>query len=374
MIRAACVPPFFLRKMQPMHLWLYAVFSVIAMTRFAMAGEIQPYTIVQSINYSQPVSVAALFGDWHPPFNGGDTALTYNKAEAGVTWDDWQLGLFKRNDYRLEFSRDMADFYFRTKNRLPLDTGRTYYLRIRAQQQVSHGLRLGYRHQFESGIFLGVAGAWLQGDALTDGHLDGQASAISATDYDFQFDTNYVYSRDVLFERDVNAPQGDGYSVDINLRWTLNEYFAAQLEVTDLAGEIRWKHAPYTTATATSATKSYDENGYVRYAPAISGYESWKNFTQTLPRKIFLVAQYRWTTVTELVAEYRDLKIQQFTAVGMGWRLLEGHRLQGLYNLSANALSLRYAWEALRVEVASDDWRLNRAHYFAFQFAYHHTL
>ena len=343
--------------------------SLVASIR-AIADDIQPYATLQSISYSQPIAISAMLDQWDAPFHGGDKALTYNKAELGVSGHGWQLGVFTRYDYLMTFSDQTAQLYYLTKNHLPLETGKQYSLRIEARSQFSRGLRLGFHRQLTASLQAGAAISYLQGISLTDGGIHGTALVTADKDYDFQFDANYVYSRDVLFSRDVQAPHGNGYSLDIKLDWQANERLAGQLTVVDLLGKIFWDNAPYTIATATSATKTYDADGYVRYDPVISGFESNRDFAQTLPRKIFAAAQYQWNAQAELLAELQDLDIARFTSVGAGWRLPGARQLQGLYNITARALTLRYQQPQLRFEISSDKLNVHQARYFAFTLSY----
>lgn len=340
----------------------------------AADGEYRPYLDIQSISYSQPISIASMIGKWNPPYKGGDKAFTYNKIETGVQKDHWQLGIFKRYDHFLEFSRDTSEIFYLTENHLPLEAGKEYILRIKARHQISRGLRLGYKNRVTASLSAGIAASYLQGQALTDGSINGNAIAISDKDYDFQFDANYAYSRDVLFNRDVSAPQGNGYSLDLMLQWRPSERFAGQLNIIDLMGKIYWKDTPYTTATASSDNKTYDENGYVRYKPVISGHESNKDFIQALPRKVFISTQYQLRTKAEILAELEDLDIERFFSLGTGWQMSNSARIQGLYNITAKALTLRYLQDQLRFELGSDDIHADRARYLVLKLSYNQPL
>ena len=337
----------------------------------AAADELQPYATLQSLSYSEPIAISSMLDQWSPPFKGGNTALTYDKAEVGISGQGWQLGVLTRYDYLMTFTDQTAELYFLTKNHLPLATGKTYPLRIDVRNQFSRGLRLGFQRQMTSSLHAGAAISYLQGISLTEGSIQGSALVTANNDYDFHFNTNYVYSRDVLFGRDVQAPQGNGYSLDVKLDWQVNKRLAGQLTVVDLLGKLYWNNAPYTTATASSATKTYDADGYVRYNPAISGFESNKDFVQTLPRKIFVATQYQWNAKAELLAELQDLDIVRFASVGAGWLLPGGRHLQGLYNITAKALTLRYQQGQLRLELGSDKLNLHQARYFALELSYH---
>ena len=352
--------------------WLIVFFAMAAAN--AADKALHPYTNIQSISYSQPVSINAMISQWSPPFKGGDKALTYNRAEIGMTRQNWFIGIFERYDFLLTFSDQTAQLYFRTTNHLPLETGKQYAVRIEANAQFSRGVRLGFQHQLFPSLKAGAAVSYLQGLALTDGRLDGTAQAIASNDYNFQFDANYVYSHDALFSRSVQAPQGNGYSLDIHLNWQPSTRLAGQLTVADLLGRIYWNKAPYTIATASSATKTYDTDGYVHYNPVISGLESNKDFVQRLPRKIFAATQYQLTQKVKLLFELQDLDVARFISAGMGWRLTGGSHLSGLYNLSASAFILRYQQQHLLLELGSDSLSRTRAHYLVFSFSYRQTF
>lgn len=337
----------------------------------ATADEYLPYTTLQSVTYSQPVSIDAMLDEWGPPFKGGDKALTYNKVEVGVAGQTWHLGVLSRYDYLMTFSNQTAELYYLTKNHLPLDTGKTYALNIEVHQQFSRGLRLGFQHQITSSINAGISLSYLEGIALTDGAINGSALVTDDKDYDFNFDVDYVYSRDALFSREVQSPQGKGYSFDIKLDWQANEALSGQLTVIDLLGRIFWDNAPYTIATASSSTKTYDADGYVRYKPLASGLEANRNFTQRLPRKIFASASCLWNEETELLVEMQDFEIARFTSIGAGWKFSERIRFQGLFNITANALTLRYQQQKLRFEIGSDNyWNIHRGRYFNLLLSY----
>jgi hypothetical protein len=348
---------------------LFTVLLLIPVT-VATAGEYRPYVSVQSITYSQPIAIDALDKHWNAPFKGGETALTYNKAETGVAWKDWQLGIFRRYDYLLEFSRQTAELFYLTENHLPLEVGKEYPLHIEARHHVSRGLRLGFRHKMNPSLSLAVSASYLQGLALTDGQLNGTAQATAEKDYDFQFNTDYAYSRDVLFERHVNAPQGNGYSLDLKLDWQPNRFFSGRLFIVDLMAKIYWNNVPYTTATATSDVKTYDDDGYVRYHPSISGLESNRDLIQDLPRKIFLEANYQWTQELGLIAQVQDFEIQRFTQLGADWTLQKRHKIMTLFNIQAKALTLGYQHEQFLIELASDAFKFNRARYLSLKLAF----
>lgn len=347
---------------------------LFAIPAHVAAAEYRPYVDVQSVTYSEPVAIQAMLGKWQPPFRGGNKAFTYTKAEIGIRRGNWQLGILKRVDYQLKFASETAQLIYLTENRLPLEAGREYELRLKVQHNYSRGLRLAYQHKLSPRFRVGLAASYLQGKALTDGALQGSAQVTAEKDYDFQFDTDYFYSRDALFERDVTSPSGQGYSVDFNIDWQASKQFSAQLSVIDIVGKMFWDNAPFTIAAATSDTKTFDADGYVLYQPAISGLESNKNFTQTLPRKIFIASQYQWSSNVAVLAEVQDFKIIRFASIGGEWCDKNKNCFQTLFNTTVSALSLRYRGHGFRIELASDKLDIKQARYLSLQLSFNQAF
>lgn len=357
-----------------MYFRLILLSVLVTFATYVGANEFPLYVAAQSISYSEPVTLKFMLGERQTPLRRGSKAFTYNKVETGFRWGNWQLGVLQRLDYQLEFSSETAELIYLVENRLPLEVGREYELRIKALHNYSRGLRLAYRHKFSSRINVGLAASYLQGKAFTDGTVQGSATVLAEKDYEFQFETDYFYSRDILFERDVKSPSGNGYSLDFNVDWRPNKHFTAQLDVIDLVGKMFWDNAPFTTATASSNTRIFDEEGYVRYNPALRGEQRNKNFTQILPRKIFIATRYQWSSSVGLLAELQDYKVARFTSVGAEWCYNHNNCFQSLYNTTVKALSLRYQGHGVRVELASDKLDLDQARYFVLQLSFNQVF
>ncbi len=302
-----------------------------------------PYAYTRSFTSSEPIAIDAVIHDWDSTFHGGGSAVTFNHAEIGARAGQWSLGLLARLDYQADFHPDTVELYYFTQNKLPLTEGRSYTVDMGVRHSLSRGVRLGYDFEVQPGLTAALGLSYLKGLELTDGHLSGGAEAINESDLNFQFDVDYSYSRDSLFHRDVNAPSGSGYALDLGLSWR-RDRFSAQLEVRDLLGFIDWKEAPFTTATANTNNKRFDESGYVIFDPMISGVESYHDFRQELPRKLFLSAQYQWASWSNLLLDYSDLRVKQFTDAGFGLTSERWGKLGLLYGLDTDAITLRYAY------------------------------
>lgn len=320
--------------------------------------------------YSEPVTVKGAFKGWQGTFRGGDTAVTYNRLETGVIHKRWKLGIFKRYDYEIEFSSDTADFIYRIENKKPLEIGKTYELDLRVRHSYFDGVRLSYDLQPAKHLNLTVGASYLKGQRLTEGSLQGTATALSENDYDFEFYVDYFYSRDSLFGRKVQSPTGNGYSMDIHILWQPTAAFTTSLTIEDLIGRINWNKAPRTKATATSNVKEYDEDGYVIFKPAISGFETNENFTQTLHRKSTLKASYLIIPDIHLLGRVYNTKVITLAQLGAEYFLNEGESLQFLYMFDAEAITVGYRTQNGSFSVISDSIKFSSAHTFGLNFAY----
>lgn len=321
------------------------------------------YADIEAFSYSQAVPVEAAFNDWRGSFYGGASALLYSKAEAGVAGRHWRFGLLSRLDYQLQFSPDAAEFYHRISNRQNLDIGRDYVIDITGKHFFGSGFRLGYQHTPLPGVTLEFGLSYLEGQRLIDGTLTGRTRAIAPNDYQFDLMANYYYSRDVLFQRQVDAPSGQGYSTDLRLAWEPNEDLRAQLTVTDLLARVRWQEVPYTQASGASATKEYDEQGYVRFKPLLSGIEGNQDYTQKLPTRANLSAQYSLTRRFSALGNIFYTEPRTFSSVGLAWQPASGIEWQGLYNTTIQSYTLRAGTRQWRVGATTDtfDFKQSRA-------------
>lgn len=308
------------------------------------AAAVLPYVYARSFSSSEPLAIDALIHDWDADFYGGDSAVTYDHVEIGATAGNWRLGMLARLDYQAEFHQDTVELYYNSENQLPLAIGQSYVLAMRVKHSLSRGVRLGYDLDVRPGLTAAFGLSYLKGIELTDGYLSGSAEVLSESDMDFQFDVDYTYSRDSLFHRDVLSPTGKGVALDFGLEWQRDRY-SAQLDVRDLFGFIDWKNAPFTQATANTQNKRYDENGYVIFDPMVSGVESYHDFRQTLPRKIFLSTQYQWAGWSNLLLDYSNLWVEKFTDIGLGLTSETWGKLGFLYGMDTEAVTLRYNYK-----------------------------
>jgi len=321
------------------------------------------YFQLDSFSYSEPVPIRGYFNNWRTPFGGGRLALTYDDAQIGVVQGHWQVGFEARYDYELRFSPDTATLYYRTQNHLPLTIGHQYIIDLKAKHFAATGIHFGYLFKPDHAWSLWAGLSLLKGTQLTDGRLAGLATAISRGQYNYNARVNYHYSEDPLFKRIVRGPSGRGYSLGVRFSWR-RRAVAARLQLLNVLGRMYWRNAPFTTATATSNTVTYDKHGYLVVLPVLHGVQSNENFVQTLPMRARLSASYAVDKHLSAVARVFYTRYKTFGQVGIGFRLGPG-RLQALFDPAVHAVTLRYRNSFLTVGVTSDRLEFHQAHMLA---------
>ncbi len=250
-----------------------------------------PYAVAASESYLKIESFS--HANWDGRLESGSDAITHNWIESGACYGRVCTGLLYRLDYEVKANPNTAELYSLARNRRALYPGKVYDLDLRVWHQRSRGLRLAYRAAPRLGLSLEYGISFLQAQRFTNGRLTGNATVSGPKDYDYNVQVDYFYSEDGLFERDVKLPDGKGMSLDLSVAWRINEWFFVHAQVRDLYGYLKWDRAPFTTATATSATKTFSAEGYVNYSPTITGVEGNRDYWQRLHPRALLSVDYQ---------------------------------------------------------------------------------
>jgi hypothetical protein len=146
-------------------------------------------------------------------------------------------------------------------------------------------------------IQVGLGLELLYGTEAQEGYAIGSARANATNDYDFVWQSDYTYTENYLYDLDVPQVTSFGYTTHLSLQASYKDFTFLGV-INDLWGRLYWKNLPYSDVTMSSGNKSFDENGYVEYAPLISGVELEKDFTQRLMRKWRIEGQYKLEDAT----------------------------------------------------------------------------
>jgi hypothetical protein len=104
-------------------------------------------------------------------------------------------------------------------------------------------------------------------------------------------------------------------SLDASMVWRINERFVVHAQARDLYGYLKWDRAPFTTATATSATKTFGADGYVNYSPTITGVEGSQNYRQRLHPRALLGVDYQWSQDNTIGLHLRLTEVKTYASL-----------------------------------------------------------
>lgn len=260
------------------------------------------YVQAQGFAANDLVPLQSLAGNWrdgYSPRSGDNIALLSARSEVGLEWQGVRLGLLRRAEAFMQTNRDTADLARQYQSQSGYDSGRNYAVDYRAVGFDADGFKVSKRLQTEwSGGWQLVSGAgvsYLRGRKIKLETWSGSATAISAQDFNATLKQDQASSDiDVSDLQAFNAPygriaspSGQGYAVDIGM--LLNHApsgVSMELAIADLAGQIDWINVPANASTLTTATKSYDANGYVQYDPAVTRASTYRNVSMMLDPKV----------------------------------------------------------------------------------------
>lgn len=316
----------------------------------------------ETLNYSESTSIRSISGEWDDGIDPGDMALSLSRWAVGYEFDALSLQVLQRYDTYYKYANDTASFIYQIENREPLTDGEQFDLLIKPKQLFSKGLRLGYRKQLSDQFNLQAFLSLLSAVDILQGSLEGSATAVGVNDYDFNFESDLVYKHDPLFGREAMNLSGDGYAVDLFLQYVIDEHWNVNLELLDLAGELSISDAPYTTATATSNVKNYDDEGYVVYDPVISGLESKKDFTARFEMQTHVSVSYQVSTQNKLVFQHHHFDNINFRelqfAHSLGTSRVTGHLIPQL-----NVIGVSYQSPVFMAGLLTDDFDSQKMKY-----------
>lgn len=331
--------------------------------------EAEIFTIGESYSYSEAVPVVKyldmLIG---PAPDNGTHALSRNLFEIGMKIDAFSLSFVHRNDYNLDFGRETAEFAWLNKNRQPIPHNKMYEVDVKANQYQLTGLKFGYEWDLRKDLNLYGALSYLVGTEAISGYMgedpQGEGGFVSLYEEDVNgnmerrvsgdLHADYFYTRDVLFDRDVKAGKGYGYSIDIGFDWQIDEHWSLRGKIDDLKSEIRWDDMPHTIADATSETIQIGEDGFLVAYPLFSGIETFDNFKQKLRRRERLTAQYDLGQYF-FAYEFDRMEVVAFHRLAAGYRFSENWGAKVALDVTSEALHFGLSTPVGDLQLMLDD-------------------
>jgi hypothetical protein len=349
--------------------------SFLFLSAFSYADDypVQPYFIFDSFSYSETVSIKSTIKDsWkNSDFESGERQWTWNWLEVGVQYKNWGIGYIKRYDYDMRFSEQTAEFFWLTKNKKDLPIGKKYSLDLQANAIHSSGLRVSYSDSFMESFDYQIGLSYLQATYSLDGKIKGDATATSDSDYDFDATVDYAYTEDHLFERNVQEPEGQGFSLDFMFNYQVTAEVYWQLQVRDLFARLYWENSPYTEGHATSDRKEYDENGYVSFNPVLQGYEGTRDvYVQTLEPRWYSKVGYDLNRSNAITGQVRYQYGHALYSIGVDHVLTLNSRLGINYWPINRSVELNWNYYKVKLAVSTDALSVSDMKTFWLSFSY----
>lgn len=325
------------------------------------AAELSVFMHTASTVFSEPVPIALyeedLYGGEYP--KSGRHALTFNHMELGVGWSGFELAHFMREDYAFEFSEETFVLVYRDKNKLPIAENQRFPVYLKAQHIKAEGWRLGYEFDIGPRGTLRVSVNYLQADELLYGTLSGDVTVEDGDINGGNLEVFYYYFEDYILGRRIQEPaSGTGYSADLEAEVELVEGLLLTAKFHDMLGEIHWDMAPYSDLTIASTQTYYDEDGYARRQPMMTGKESYKNFKQPLPLHYEFNLKKHLGRGFNLAYDREQYDKVVFNRLMLGYSLLSVVDLQAGYDFTTEATWLGMSTQGFLLQFATDDYRL----------------
>ena len=271
------------------------------------ANAAQAYLLFDSQVHSETIPIKDAINDGKGNrFKRGERQWAWSWLELGLQHQHWGISLLTRYDFDLRFSKDTAELYWLSTNKIGLPTDHQYQIALTANAINASGLRIMTSRALGKAVHYKVGLSLLKAHYLLDGNSTGLASINSESDYDLDLAVNYHYSEDSLFDRKAAQPQGKGFAIDASFDYQITPTAAVSVQVRDLLAGIYWNQSPYTLGRANTDRKEYDENGYVKIKPTLSGFEGTdKQYRQRLKARWHARFNHRYKSSLGSVLQYR---------------------------------------------------------------------
>jgi len=269
-------------------------------------------TKAQSFLSNDPFSLPDLFGGIDGDLNsknGENIALGVVRLDIGLSDYSWgYIGYTYRQEVCIAATEDTIELVYGATNDIDFEVGREYSLGMEVDGFEAEGILFANsfdiykKNGFRFNLGIGLELLW--GKQIQHGYINGSAEAISEKDYNFYADSHYRYTDNHLYDLDVPSSKAYGYSSHLSL-YLEYENISFLFLANDLYANLYWDEVPYSIVHLSSDNKTYDDEGYVKYKPLLSGKEGTEDYRQTLESKYRFEGEYSFETSSiKLGTEY----------------------------------------------------------------------
>lgn len=311
---------------------------------------------LQTVHHADAVTLRDVDGDplrSLAPRAGRNLAYLDDEARSSRVDGAWRWSLLARGSATLVVNRDALELAAQVRHALPADADRHWNTEVRFRGFTGGGIEL--ERGFEPG------GGWrlrASVQALVLRHwrerrIDGPVDFAAASGtYSFDLQASTLDDRlDEPFQRGF-ASRGAGLLFGGEAAWQ-GERWRWSLSARD-AGWLRWHGVPQQTATLSTATQSYDADGFVIYKPLVQGLNHQDGRTQANPVQLRLRADWQLDGSTQLGA-WVDRISGYGLLPGLAWSPRLGElQLQLAWQVHERRATLSTGWRGWQCRVGMD--------------------
>ena len=296
---------------------------------------------------NDPLSIHDYQRNWqgaYHPRDGRNLGLYSQRADSALQADGWRVGVFERQEALVDSSLQTTDLYHLYQTHTQAPAGKLYAIDMNLQAFTATGLRVDKAWSWNladgSMLVLGAGYSILQGHRVRTESANGLVTNLGAGKYSYALDLNDADTRKTYPYQTAGQPEGHGDAWDLGLAYQNAYGLHLDLLANDLLANIRWHDIPSSISKANTAVTSTDANGYIIYAPALSGRNYRSNYTQTLPMRYAASATLPWRDFS-VFGSWTRLQGYNFPLAGATWAYAENWRLQADYDVRFGSTGLK---------------------------------
>ncbi|KZX01960.1 hypothetical protein JL49_03095 [Pseudoalteromonas luteoviolacea] len=329
------------------------------------AADLELLHSFESEVYTEAQPVKSFLDEFNHPLTSGDSAFTYNIFELGVKYKGFSLGAQSRYNYVLEFDPDTALFTYLEKNDLSFEK-RNYRYLLKGKQSTTHGVFLAYDIEaLGNGITITPKVTYYQSAHFQDAVVDGN---VFSDEIKGQLQTEYYFSRDILFKSftPTERPDGKGYSFDLEVKWQVNDDLKLSIRAKDLINETKYDGVGFVNGFTTEVP--FTEQGdsivtepSVRFQTSAFGGEIEYSFEHDA--RYYFDISYRYNNQFSFDVFTRKFNSDTFIQSNVHYHFSDNWSIFSGYETHSKAVELGITNKYFGVSVKTDKLDLDDAYY-----------
>ena len=312
--------------------------------------------------YSQPTSIHSFIHDFNGSFDKGDHAFTKNQLEIGASYTNFSISYIARYDQFYKFNEETARLYYQIENDRPQTNGERYMLQIKANSIRASGIKLAYNWEISDAIYITPALSYLTADEFFDNQTNGWAVLQDADLFSGEASIHNIAEKDMILEHPVSSTEGRGYAVDIGIHWAINPQWQLDIQLLDAVSAIKWRDALDSQLNLTTAIRTLDAQGNLSVAPALSGRQVLRNYTQRLPKKLMTKISYTLNNQHSIFTETYHTDYFTHSQLGYEFMLTQRQSIALSWNIDTEAAGINYQHDYMRLGIFADSLDYKKAH------------